>query len=178
VSTARRRIAERPAPRLWVATPDDAQVVTELLGEFRDWWGYEAPSDDAIRESVARLIEDPATEFLLGAPAAESGSPAVGLVQLRFRHSVWTGSDDAWLEDLWVRESARRTGLGRALTEFAFERARARGCARIQLDVNTANEKAKALYESLGFSPFQKAVGGDALYMTRILQDVRGSAQS
>ena len=152
--------------------------MTELLGEFRDWWGYEAPSDDAIRESVARLIEDPATEFLLGAPAAESGSPAVGLVQLRFRHSVWTGSDDAWLEDLWVRESARRTGLGRALTEFAFERARARGCARIQLDVNTANENAKALYESLGFSPFQKAVGGDALYMTRILQDVRGSAQS
>src|SRR3954447_23421036 len=67
-STARRRIAERPAPRLWVATPDDAETVAELLGEFRDWWGYESPSDDSIHESVAQLIEDPATEFLLGAP--------------------------------------------------------------------------------------------------------------
>ena len=99
-------------------------------------------------------------------------------MQLRFRHSVWTGSDDAWLEDLYVRDASRGSGLGRALTEFAFERARVRGCFRIQLDVNEANPAAKALYESLGFSPIQKGVGGAALYMTKILQDVRGSAQS
>jgi ribosomal protein S18 acetylase RimI-like enzyme len=151
-------------------------VVAELLGAFRDWFGYGEPSDRSLRESVERLTGDPATEFLLGA-AADSAAVPAGVVQLRYRHSVWTGSDDAWLEDLYVLESARGTGLGRALTEFAFDRARERGCFRIQLDVNRANEAAKALYESLGFSAIQKALGDEALYMTRILQDVRGSAQ-
>jgi ribosomal protein S18 acetylase RimI-like enzyme len=117
--------------------------------------------------SVERLIADGAAEYLLG--AADADSPAAGVVQLRFRHSVWTGSDDAWLEDVYVGDGARGTGLGRALTEFAMERARERGCGRIQLDVNTANTAAKTLYESLGFSPWQDHPGGDALYMTRKL---------
>ena len=150
--------------------------MTELLAAFRDWLGYDEPPDDEIGASVDRLSGDPATDFLLGAAGPES--PAAGVVQLRYRHSVWTGSDDAWLEDLYVSDAARGTGLGRALTEFAFERARERGCFRIQLDVNAANEPAKALYEALGFSATQKALGGEALYMTRILQDVRGTAQS
>jgi GNAT superfamily N-acetyltransferase len=88
---------------------------------------------------------------------------------MRFRHSVWTGSDDAWLEDVYVADAARGTGLGRALVEYAMERARERGCGRIQLDVNEANEPAKTLYESLGFSPWQDHPGGNALHMTRKL---------
>jgi ribosomal protein S18 acetylase RimI-like enzyme len=134
------------------------------------------PDDTSMRASVGRLIDDPATDFLLGAPGA--GSSADGVVQLRYRHSVWTGSDDAWLEDLYVRDSARGTGLGRALTEFAFEQASRRGCRRIQLDVNIGNGPAKALYESLGFSAWSESLGADTLFMTRILQDVRDSAQS
>ena len=128
-----------------------------------------------MRASVERLITDPATEFLLGSVAGEA--PA-GIVQLRYRHSVWTGTDDAWLEDLFVQESARGTGLGRALTEFAFVRAAERGCARIQLDVNAGNAPARALYESLGFSGWSESLGADTLFMTRILQDVRNATHS
>jgi GNAT superfamily N-acetyltransferase len=117
-----------------------------------------------MRRSVERLTADPQTDYLLGAPVPDA--PAAGVCQLRFRHSIWTGSDDAWLEDVYVLDEARGTGLGRALVEFAMERARARGCGRIQLDVNTANGPAKTLYESLGFSPWQDHPGGDALYMT------------
>ena len=116
---------------------------------------------------MERLIRDPNAEYFLG--AVDASSPAAGVVQQRYRHSIWTGTDDAWLEDLYVTDAVRGTGLGRALTEFAMERARARGCGRIQLDVNTANVPAKALYESLGFSPWQDHPGGDALNMTRKL---------
>lgn len=138
--------------------------MAELLGAFRDWFGYREPSDTSLLASVERLIGEPGAEYLLGAP---DGGPAAGVVQQRYRHSIWTGSDDAWLEDLYVTEAARGTGLGRALTEFAIERARERGCGRIQLDVNTANGPARRLYESLGFSPWQDHPGGEALYMTR-----------
>jgi GNAT superfamily N-acetyltransferase len=169
-SPARARIAERLAPRLWVATLDDAQTVAELLGGFRDWFGYSEPTDANMRASVERLLADPATDYLLGAvDAGGAAGAAAGVCQLRYRYSVWTGRDDAWLEDVFVRDEARGTGLGRALVEFTMERARERGCGRIQLDVNTANGPAKALYESLGFSPWQDHPGGDALYMTRKL---------
>jgi ribosomal protein S18 acetylase RimI-like enzyme len=140
--------------------------VAGLLAQFRQWFGYDEPHDDPLLASVERLLRDPNTDYLLG--AAGDGAPS-GVVQQRYRHSVWTGSDDAWLEDLYVADAARGTGLGRALTEYAIERARERGCGRIQLDVNFANEAARALYESLGFSPWQDHPGGDALYMTRKL---------
>jgi ribosomal protein S18 acetylase RimI-like enzyme len=141
--------------------------VAGLLAAFRDWFGYDEPDDDPLLASVEHLLEDPDTDYLLG--AAPGDAAASGVVQQRYRRSVWTGSDDAWLEDLYVTDAARGTGLGRALTEFAMERARERGCGRIQLDVNAANDAAKALYESLGFSPWQDHPGGDALYMTRKL---------
>lgn len=129
-----------------------------------------------MHASVERLIGDPASaEYLLG--AGDSDTTAAGVCQLRFRHSVWTGSDDAWLEDLYVRDAVRGTGLGRALAQFAIDRARERGCARIQLDVNVANAPAHALYRSLGFESYADPPGGETLMMGRKLQDVRTAGQ-
>ena len=139
----------------WVAQAADAEHVTRLLLAFRDWFHSPLPSEESMAASVALLLEDPATEFLL-AGAAED--PA-GVCQLRFRHSVWTGTPDCWLEDLYVQERSRGMGLGSALVRLAFERALARGAHRIELDTNEDNSGAIALYESLGFSPASKSHG-------------------
>jgi ribosomal protein S18 acetylase RimI-like enzyme len=72
--------------------------------------------------------------------------------QLRYRYGLWMAAEDCWLEDLFVREQARRGGLGDALVAGAVERARARGCGRIELDVSESNRAAWALYERHGFS--------------------------
>ena len=114
---------------------------------------------------MRRLIPDPATEYLL------AGEPAAGLAQLRFRLSVWTGTEDAWLEDLFVQPDARGMGAGRALAEASVERARLRGCARIQLDANEANERALGLYSALGFEAASpgRFEGGRNLYFTKWL---------
>lgn len=131
-----------------------------LLIEFRDWAGSKSPCDASFRGSVARLLQDPSTVFLLAARGA--GSPAAGVCQLRYRHSVWTGVEDCWLEDLYVRSDLRCAGLARELVGAACEHARARGCARIELDVNDENRAAVSLYESLGFSAHSKRMGSDA----------------
>jgi GNAT superfamily N-acetyltransferase len=141
-------------PRVWIASgEEDLDAAAALLGEFRDWFGKSEPTDVQVRAGVARIQEAGEGEYLL---AAREGEPE-GVCQLRYRWSVWTSSHDAWLEDLFVRESARGSGLGRLLLEAAVEHARARGCARIELDVDEGNEPALALYRANGFSGDAKA---------------------
>ena len=134
---------------MWVADVDEAETVARLLVGFRDHLGKDWPSDNAFFAGVDKLIEDRNTDFVIGAPGPDA--PPAGIVALRYRHSVWTASEDCLLEDVFVEEHARGTGLGRALVALSLERARDRGCRRAELDVNEANAPALKLYESLGF---------------------------
>jgi ribosomal protein S18 acetylase RimI-like enzyme len=147
------------------AGPDDLDAVVSLIAAFRDWWGKSEPSAEVISRTAARLLEDPRTEFLL---AFDAAGEAVGVCQLRYRLSVWTGFEDCWLEDLFVTERARSGGHGRALVEAAFESARARGVRRIELDVNEQNESALRFYESLGFTTEPKPPGRTLFLSRRI----------
>ena len=140
-----------PEARLRLAGPGDVATVTRLIAEFRDFLGGSRPDNAAIEATVSALIGDRSTEYLL------IGDPETGFAQIRFRLSVWTGNEDAWLEDVFVGPEARGNGFGRALVEAAVGRARSRGCGRIQLDCNRDNEAAVRLYESLGFAPVHNA---------------------
>ena len=151
--------------RIWPAgTGADLDRAARLLAEFRNWFGNTAPSDDEMRESVGR-IHDEGGEFLLGAVDGEEPS---GVCQVRYRWSVWTSTEDAWLEDVFVQEGARGTGLGRALVAAAVDRARERGCVRIELDVDEANTPALTLYRSLGFADDLKAEARSLLLGLRL----------
>ena len=92
------------------------------------------------------MLEDRDTEFLLA--ARDDDSPPAGVLQLRFRFSVWKAAPDAWLEDLFVRDGARGAGVGHALVALAVERAGERGAKRIELDANEDNDVALALYSA------------------------------
>ena len=149
--------------RAWLAGPDEAEAIAGLLVEFRDHMGAGWPSENAFLASVERLLEDRDTEYLLATP--DDDSPPAGVLQLRFRFSVWKAAPDAWIEDLYVREDARRAGLGDALMTLAAERARERRARRIELDTNEDNAAALALYERHGFSPRSKGGPGRDLFL-------------
>ena len=146
-----------------MAQPGEAETVAGLLVAFRDHLGLDWPSDNAFLAGVERLIEDPGTEYLLGAPGDHA--PPAGIAQLRFRYGIWWAATDCLLEDLFVSASARGKGVARALVELTVERARARGCRRIELDVNDANDLALALYRSVGFDNHDPRYGGGNLFM-------------
>ena len=153
-------------PEVWVAGERDAAQAAALMSAFRNHIGRDWPTDDQVRATVDELLRDPATEFLLAAPDGRD-DPA-GVCQLRYRLSVWTASHDCWLEDLYVTDEARGTGLGKALIETAFERARARGCGRIQLDVDEDNLRAIDVYRSAGFGTEPGAPGRTMLITRRL----------
>lgn len=146
----------------WLAGPDEADEVARLLIGFRNWYGRSDPPDEAFHEGVRRLIARDDTEYLL-ASAEGSGEPG-GVCQLRYRYGLWMAAEDCWLEDLYVRDEDRRKGLGEQLVALALERARQRGCGRVELDVSESNRAAWALYERMGLSPGYKPPAPNVLF--------------
>jgi GNAT superfamily N-acetyltransferase len=148
---------------VWRAEPHEAEVVGQLLIDFRNHLKVDWPSDNAFLAGVDRLIEDPNTAYLLAAP--DAGSPPQAVAQVRFRYGIWWAAEDVLLEDLFVREEARGTGLGRALVDATIDLARRRGARRVELDANDHNEAAQALYRSAGFDAQDDRYGGRNLFM-------------
>lgn len=64
----------------------------------------------------------------------------------KLRHRAWFGVSVAG--DFWG------LGIGRALTEAAVECAKAAGYRQLELEVLADNEKAIALYKSVGFTEY------------------------
>lgn len=153
--------------RAWKADLLEAETVARLLVGFRDHLGHDWPSDNAFLAGVERLMEDRDTEFLLAAP--DDDSPPLGVAQLRFRFGIWRAGGDCLVEDLYVEEGARRRGVARALLELATERARERGCRRMELDVSEANEAGLRLYRSFGFRERATEDAPRDLYLRRHL---------
>ena len=87
--------------RVWRAAPEEAPAVAALLGGFRDHLGYDFPSDASLLASVERIIARDDAEYLL----AGDGEP-VAVAQVRYRWSVWLGTEDCWLEDSTSRAGA------------------------------------------------------------------------
>jgi ribosomal protein S18 acetylase RimI-like enzyme len=131
-----------------LADHDDAETVARLMIGFRNHLGEDWPSDNAFLAGVERLLDDQNTDFLLGFV----GDDALGVVALRFRPGIWRAGPDCLVEDVFVEEQARGSGLGRALMDAAVARARERGARRMELDTKDTNAPAIALYESLGFA--------------------------
>lgn len=61
------------------------------------------------------------------------------------------GGKVAQIEAVRVARDRRSRGLGATLVRDAIERARAAGCARVQLTSNQARTDARRFYERLGF---------------------------
>ena len=154
-------------PAVWSPEFHEAEAVAGLLVEFRDHMGRDWPSANAFVASVERLMERGESQFLLGAP--HDDAPPAAVAQIRYRFGVWYAAEDASLEDLYVSESARGAGLGRAMLDAVIEAATERGCRRIELDTGEDNEAALALYGSAGFVSGEDEPGRRGLFLRKRL---------
>jgi ribosomal protein S18 acetylase RimI-like enzyme len=103
---------------------------------------------------LTRPWNDPVQDFTR-ALAGETSTVLVADGESGLTGSVMIGDDGhrGWVYYLAVAESARRTGLGRALMAAAEEWLKARGCPKIQLMVRDSNEEALGFYAALGLEP-------------------------
>jgi ribosomal protein S18 acetylase RimI-like enzyme len=137
--------ASREVP-VRVATAGDAPIAARLLHDFNSEYDEYTPGTEALAERARELIEAGEVTILLG------GEDDVGLVQLRFRPSIWSDSLEAYLQELYVAPAHRGRGIGRALLETAIDLARDRGASSIDLGTSLDDVAAIGLYESAGFT--------------------------
>jgi GNAT superfamily N-acetyltransferase len=87
-----------------------------------------------------------------GVFVARAGGVLVGTFALLIMDNLaHLGARSAVVEDVCVDEGQRRSGVGRAMMEFAMGAARERGCYKLTLSSNLARTNAHEFYRSLGF---------------------------
>ena len=128
------------------ATVDDAEAIAALNREHAEYEGARdlchTTAADIRREGFG---ERPRIEMLI----AERAREPVGFAMFHESFSSWEGRSILFLEDLYVSERARGSGLGRKLMARLAAIARMRGCPRLDWLV-THDNPAVSFYRYLG----------------------------
>ena len=124
------------------------------------WQGYLAfyrtGLDPAITDVTwARLLEP--AEDMHCLVAEDGAGTMIGIVHYLYHRVTWAIADRCYLEDLFVTESARGTGAGRALIEAVYAAANERGADQVYWLTQDFNENGRRLYDRVGrLTPFIK----------------------
>ena len=80
---------------------------------------------------------------------AESAGTLLGLTHFLYHRSTIALGPVCYLQDLFTVEAARGHGVGRALIESVYERARAAGSSRVYWQTHETNVTAMRLYDRI-----------------------------
>jgi GNAT superfamily N-acetyltransferase len=91
---------------------------------------------------------------------AERGGELIGLTHYLYHRTTVAIGPNCYLQDLYTAEAARGLGVGRALIEEVYRRAKAIGSPRVYWQTQETNQTARRLYDQLaklsGFVVYRK----------------------
>jgi len=104
-------------------------------------------------------------EFMLNSKLAIDDNIYIASNSAELIGTIIAGYDGhrGWLYSLAVEQSSRRQGIGRQLVEFAVNKLRAMGCAKVNLQVREENREVISFYRSLGFATEERISMGRLL---------------
>ena len=132
-------VAETVVEIVDAVSPELVEAMERLVPQLSRSAPPPTPTD------LAEIVSGDATTLLV---ARIDGRIAGSLTLVVFR--ILTGVR-AWIEDVVVDESARRSGVGAALNRAAMAEAQRRGARTVDLTSRPAREDANRLYRGLGF---------------------------
>ena len=154
------------APRAAVrfATREDVPVIVELIRELAVYEKLEHLATATPERLEPQLFGEGAViECLIG---EQDGEP-VGFALFFHNFSTFLCRKGLYLEDLFVRPSARGTGMGKLLLQRLAQIAVERDCGRFEWSVLDWNVDAQAFYAKMGATMLPDwricRVTGDAL---------------
>lgn len=134
-----------------VATRQDLQAIVQMLADDNLGLKREDPSSPLSRSyhmAFEAIDADPNNELVV----AVKGHHIVGVLQITFiPYLTYQGGWRALIEGVRVSKEIRSSGIGRAMFEWAINRAKERGCVLVQLTTDKLRPAALRFYEGFGF---------------------------
>ncbi len=129
--------------------PAVAADIPVLLALVHELAAYEK-EPDAVQATEADLHRALFVAHTASCHVAEIEGEVVGFALWYVTFSTWTGKPGLWLEDLFVRPTARGTGLGKTLLQTLAAVAVERGYGRFEWWVLDWNTPSIGFYRALG----------------------------
>ena len=146
--------------------PDTLIVRPVAQGDFAQW----APLWEGYNRFYERTLPAVITEMTwtrffdayepVHALVAERDGQLLGLVHYIFHRNTTMIGPTCYLQDLFTNEAARGQGVGRALIEGVYAKAREAGAPRVYWQTHETNKTAMKLYDQVaersGFVVYRK----------------------
>jgi GNAT superfamily N-acetyltransferase len=126
---------------------EEFEELLPLIAAYQRFYEVKEIDDERNRVFFRRFIAPSEDGLLLG---ARSEGRLVGYACLYWHFSSLEATESVLMNDLYVEESARGTGVGRALIEATAEVARERGVPFVEWSTAPDNHTAQRLYDSTG----------------------------
>ncbi len=124
-----------------------AMLADDELGKQRE--DYQVPLPESYQLAFENIDADPNQELIV---VENHDHKIMGTLQLSFmQYLTYRGGIRAQIEGVRIHKDFRGQGLGKAMFEWAINRARERGAHLLQLTSDKQRPDAIKFYEGLGF---------------------------
>lgn len=135
------------------ATTGDIDTLLGLVAQFYDYFGY---TFEAVghRKMLEEFI---AHEYMGSLWLVQVDGEAAGYLALTYGYTFEFGGRDAFVDEFFMTETYRSGGYGRLALQEIQQKMGALGLHALHLHTESYNERAKKLYESVGFHDMKRA---------------------
>ena len=129
------------------ATPQDTQTILDFIIELAIYEKAEQEVKTNVEDTIEAIFGKNSTVKAL--ICEEDGKP-IGYAVYFYNYSTWLGKNGIYLEDLYITESKRGKGAGKALLKHIAKMAVNEGCGRFEWSCLDWNKPSRDFYESIG----------------------------
>ncbi len=126
---------------------DQMETLLPMIAAYQRFYRVTEVDDDRNRAFFSRFVDPSDDGLLLG---AWRGDELVGYACLYWHFSSLVPAETVLMNDLFVEESVRGQGIGRALIEASADVARRRGAHHLEWSTAPSNVTAQRLYDATG----------------------------
>ena len=140
-------MSDKPDISIRIAGPQDVDIIHQMIVALARATNGEDKASSTPSDFLRFGFGD---EALFEALIAEKNGQPVGLCLYFYSFSTWLGEPGIYVQDLYVREDERGSGLGRRLLRETAGRGRQRHASHLRLCVDHQNVSARQFYERIG----------------------------
>ena len=129
------------------AIPKDSQTIFDFIMELAIYEKLPNAVKTTVKEIKNSIFSPNSTVKAL---ICEEDGIAIGFAVYFYNYSTWLGKKGIYLEDLYVSESKRKRGAGKALLKYLAQKAIEEDCGRFEWSCLDWNTPSREFYESFG----------------------------